>query len=340
MLLQDVEVHSVLDRLLLSPSTSYWQALNSGLMPPAAKPKWERRPQRKAHPVPAEPVEAGSTDESKSAPQLAKPLSITAVERRQLYARLLWLGDQNHLIFQAEAAMSGSLLGDLRSIFVSTYTMRLMQRGTAAGEAARLTVDARLQDNLGFLERSRNRLHVPISQVTRAISFLASGVVTAVWITERKARRVVGRQYALDVLREMSSCRPPPPFQEQDRALICSIGFDQTYAKAGAGTGTSSFNPIQTVDSEGKRSGVERMVYINGQFFPAPYSAVQLSADAIVRISETGPYTQDFRRILPLLQPLRLDGIIAQRPPSPSPAPVVWSTSRSQSQGASGTEIE
>ena len=55
---------------------------------------------------------------------------------------------------------------------------------------------------------------------------------------------------------------------------------------------------------------VERMVYINGQFFPAPYSAVQLSADAIVRISETGPYTQDFRRILPLLQPLRLDGIM------------------------------
>ena len=43
---------------------------------------------------------------------------------------------------------------------------------------------------------------------------------------------------------------------------------------------------------------------------PVPRAETALSAAAVARIRETGPYTQDFRRILPLLQPYRLDGIM------------------------------
>ena len=96
-------------------------------------------------------------------------------------------------------------------------------------------------------------------------------------------------------------CRPPPPFEEQERSIICSIAFDQTYARAGAGTGWAKYTPLQTVDMHGERKSVERMVYINGQFLPASRAATKLSAAAVGRVAATGPYTQDFRRILPLL---------------------------------------
>ena len=185
-----------------------------------------------------------------------------------------------------------------------------MRQETMQGRDARLAVEMRLRDCIGFLDRARSRLYVPITQACKAIAYLASGTPTSIWVAERKARRVVGRQYALELLREMAECRPPPPFEEADRHLVCSIGFDQTYAKAGARTGVSKYNPTQTVDAHGEVVGVERMVYINGQFFPAPRAAVSLSDAARRRIEVTGPYTQDFRRVLPLLQPYRLDGVM------------------------------
>ena len=66
----------------------------------------------------------------------------------------------------------------------------------------------------------------------------------------------------------------------------------------------------RTVDAEGNRVGVERMVYINGQYFPAPRAETAFSDGAIERIRVTGPYTQDFMRILVHLQPYRLDGVM------------------------------
>jgi hypothetical protein len=278
-------------------------------MPPAKKPKWERRPQRRAV-----QEDAGDADEHAAShaatPDTPPALKITAVERRQIYARLLWLGMQYWMIFALEASANAPLMDSLTSAFTSAHTQRTMRLDTSAGIAARQAVQTRLGDCIGFLERARNRLYVPISQVAKAIVYIASGVTTAVWVAERKARRVVGRQYAIDVLREMADCRPPPPFEELPLWLICSIGFDQTYAKASAGTGTSTYNPIQTVDASGARQDRERMVYINGQFFPVPRSALSLNDDAIARIRATGPYTQDFRRIIPLLQPYRLDGVM------------------------------
>ena len=274
-------------------------------MPPAKAQRWERRPNWQK----SGSVDAAEPEEIAPAEVVPRPPSIGALERRQLYARLLWLADYP-LILAAEAATNAQLLAALTASFVSDYTRRLMRADTLQGRRAAQAVEQRLRDSMGFLERSRNRLHVPISQAAKAIAYLCSGVAKPVWEAERKARRVVGREYAIDLLREMASCRPPPPFEEQERAIICSIGFDQTYAKAGAGTGGSAYNAVQTVDADGNAVNVERMVYINGQFFPVPRAAVSLSDAALTRIAAIGPYTQDFRRILPLLQPHRLDHVM------------------------------
>ena len=272
-------------------------------MPPARKPRWERRPNRAA-------VQSTSSAPEERIPEPVVPPKLTAAERMQLYARLLWLGASYTLIFAAEVSGSSDLMRALTATYTSAHTQRQMRLDTPAGLAARQAVETRLRDSVGFLERSRSRLYVPISQATKAVAYLASGVSKAIWVAERKARRVVGRQFAVDLLGTMVACRPPPEFEEQERTLIASIGFDQTYAKAGARTGVSSFNPIQTVDADGNRTGVERMVYINGQHFPVPRADTSLSDDAIARIRTTGPYTQDFRRILPLLQPYRLDNVM------------------------------
>ena len=279
-------------------------------MPPAKKPRWTYRRRSSASDSSGGDQESvrrhEMEQETSVVPQAPK---VSALERRQLFARLLWLDDYR-LIFAAEASLHAPLLDSLTEQYTSAHTWRLMQLDTAAGVRATQAVEQRLRDCIGFLERSRNRLHVPITQASKAIAYLASGVAKPVWTAERKARRVVGREYAVDLLQEMVECRPPPPFEEQSRAIICSIGFDQTYAKAGAGTGGSKYNGIQTVDANGEPLNVERMVYINGQHFPAPLAATTLSPGALALIAAVGPYTQDFRRILPLLQPRRLDDIM------------------------------
>ena len=278
-------------------------------MPPAKPPRWERRPNRQHGGSSQSSMDAEPTGEAAPGAAVEQPARITAVERRQLFARLLWLSDYK-LIFAAEGALNAELLQALMQQFTSDHTRRLMQQDTPEGHRAAQAVEQRLRDSVGFLERSRNRLHVPISQAAKAIAYLCSGVAKPVWAAERKARRVVGREYAEELLREMVLCRPPPPFEEQERTLIASIGFDQTYAKAGAGTGRSAYNAVQTVDAQGNPVNVERMVYINGQFFPAPRAATALSDAAVGRIAAIGPYTQDFRRVLPLLQPSRLDALM------------------------------
>ena len=281
-------------------------------MPPAKRRNFKHRPSRKHQQYGRQLEDRERTAHLSQGSVAESPHSaiITAVERRQLFARLLWLVDYRP-IFAAEREMSSSLLELLKSNYTSTHTQRLMQSCTAEGERAVAAVEARLGDCISFLDRSRNRLlHVPFAQVTKGISYLATRTSKVTWAIERKARRVVGREYVIEVLQEMAHCRPPPPFEELDREILCSIAFDQTYAKAGGGTGVSRYNGVQTVDSDGNTVGRERMVYINGQFFPVPQQAVALSAQARARIASIGPYTQDFRRVLPLLQPYRLDGVM------------------------------
>lgn len=274
-------------------------------MPPSKKQRWELRPDRRY----AEQRAAGVTDTRHVLVPVERAPRITAVQRRQIYARLLWLHDYT-LVFKAEAATSVQLLQELTAAFTSAHTRRLMQRDTATGLQTAQAVESRLRDCMGFLQRSANRNHVPISQAAKAIVYLAAHVTKAIWIAERKARRIVSREYAIWLLQEMAVCRPPPSFEEQSREMICSIAFDQTYAKAGAGTGVSRYNGVQTVDSNGQAVGRERMVYINGQLFPVPRTAVSLSPAAQTIIASIGPYTQDFRRVVPLLQPYRLEQVM------------------------------
>lgn len=202
-------------------------------MPPAKRKNFEKRPQWRSH-------AAGTADDQQAEELAIVPLArITAAERREIYARVLWLHDYK-LVFDAETEANAESVRALMVQYTSAHTSRLMRRDTPEGHCAARAVEMRLRDCVGFLERSRNRLHVPISQAAKAIVYLCSGVKAPVWNAERMARRVVKREYAVELLRQMALCRPPPPFEVQQRATICSIAFDQTYAKAGSGTGKSA----------------------------------------------------------------------------------------------------
>ena len=288
-------------------------------MPPAKRARWEHRPQRAVQ-QPARVLSFnnghGHSDCDDTDPNLVSEsdctvikTSMSASDRRQLYARLLWLDDYRPL-FQAEGHMNESLMQQLKHTYTSAHTRRLMNRDTLHGARTIVAVEARLRDCVGFLERSRNQKIVPITQAAKSIAYIASGVQKPVWVAERKLKRVACREYAVKLLSEMTLCRPPPEFEVQDRSIICSIAFVQTYAKAGAGTGISKYNAIQTVDANGDVMNVERMVYINGQFFAVPRAQTELSDVAKTLIQSVGPYTQDFRRVLPLLQPDRLDYVM------------------------------
>ena len=172
------------------------------------------------------------------------------------------------------------------------------------------SVSTRLRDVDGILARSRNVHHVPFSQAMKGVMFRHSRTPHHVWAAECKARRVVGRPYVDSLLCAMLLCRPPPRFQVQRSEVIASIGLDQTYARSAGSTGISSYRPIQTVDASGAPKVQERMTYLNGQHYPAPLVWTALSAGAQRLISVRGPYTQDFARILPLLQPARMDAVM------------------------------
>jgi hypothetical protein len=232
-----------------------------------------------------------------------------AVARRQLFAHLAWLVDYGPVL-AVEASAAGETVEQLETNFASTYTLRQMQRETAEGQRTRAAHSSRIREASTHLARTANVLYVPFSQAMKAIVFLCACVAKPVWAAERKARRVVSREYAVEMLREMSRCRPEPAFEVADPELIASIAYDQTYAKAAGKTGISSYSAVQTVDAQGKAVDRERMTYINGQHFPVPDAAISLSAADRALLARVGPYTQDFVRVLPLLDPRRLDAVM------------------------------
>ena len=149
------------------------------------------------------------------------------------------------------------------------------------------------------MARAANVLHVPFSIAMKAIFFLCACVSRPVWAAERKARRVVSENYAVQVLQEMVRCRPQPPFELAEPSRIASIAYDQTYAKGAGKTGISAYSAVQTVDTNGDAVHRERMTYINGQHFPVPLAAVPLSDADWALIERAGPYTQDFVLVRP-----------------------------------------
>ena len=166
-------------------------------MPPAKRKNFEKRPQWRSH-------AAGTADDQQAEELAIVPLArITAAERREIYARVLWLYDYK-LVFDAETEANAESVRALMVQYTSAHTSRLMRRDTPEGHCAARAVEMRLRDCVGFLERSRNRLHVPISQAAKAIVYLSSQLQLSSY-----ARRLSGHprhsnviQYMLDKLRK------------------------------------------------------------------------------------------------------------------------------------------
>jgi hypothetical protein len=283
-------------------------------MPKPAKPMWSgwyRR--RKAAAVGAQSSAGGAgaspdpVDEEAAEPRNVQ--RFTAAQRRSLFAHLAWFTDYTPCL-DVEAAGEGASVAQLEEQYTSTYMRRQLRRESAGAQRSSEGHRSRMREAASHLARAKNVLHVPFSQAMKGIFFLCALVSRPVWTAERKARRVVSQNYAVEVLRTMSECRPQPIFECAAPSLIASIAFDQTYLKAAGTTGISAYSAVQTVDAQGNAVHRERMTYINGQHFPVPLAAVPLDAADVNLISRVGPYTQDFARVLPLLDPQRLDGVM------------------------------
>ena len=215
-------------------------------MPKPAKPMWSawyRR--RKAAAVGEQSSDGGAgaspdpVDEEAAEPRNVQ--RFTAAQRRSLFAHLAWFTDYTPCL-NVEAAGEGTSVAQLEEQYTSTYTRRQMRRETAEGQRTREAHSARMREASVHLARASNVLFVPFSQAAKAVFFLASSVTRPVWDAERKARRVVSRRYAREVLEEMRLCRPRPVYELAAPAHMASIAFDQTYLKAAGGTGRSQYS--------------------------------------------------------------------------------------------------
>ena len=90
-------------------------------MPPAKRKNFEKRPQWRSH-------AAGTADDQQAEELAIVPLArITAAERREIFARVLWLHDYK-LVFDAETEASAESVRALMVQYTSAHTSRLMRR--------------------------------------------------------------------------------------------------------------------------------------------------------------------------------------------------------------------
>ena len=98
-------------------------------------------------------------------------------------------------------------------------------------ENARRRSVKRVSADLERLRRERNMHYIPFSQAVKGAVFLIDQVKNVTWDAERMARRVVGRDYAHDLLQAMIDVRPPPPepacasFCLSSWISLCSFSF-------------------------------------------------------------------------------------------------------------------
>ena len=84
--------------------------------------------------------------------------------------------------------------------WVSRYAGGVLRRGGEKAAEMRRKIEMRLGDAADVLARTINMFYVPFIQVVKAIAWMFMSVNKKVWAAERKARRIVGREYALKVL--------------------------------------------------------------------------------------------------------------------------------------------
>ena len=132
---------------------------------------------------------------------------------------------------------------------------------------------------------------------------LAAQTPDAMWTALTHRREMPCKKYALLLLSKMMELRPAPPFALHPH--IVSLVFDQTYAVKGRGSGFGSkyTNAVARVDEKGDKIKKQRVVYINAVDLAVDARECRLSSAAIDAIAEHGPYTQDFARILPIIDP-------------------------------------
>ena len=236
------------------------------------------------------------------APPSAAATKLTAGKRLALFALMAWSTDYTaHL--SAEQELNSDVIESLRETWSSTYSLAMLRAG---GPGATRIFD-RMNDNSGNLRRSKSVRYIPFSQAIKGVSYLYSTVSRVQWDRERAMRRVVGRSYATQLLDAMADCRPPPEWELS--SFFASIAFDQTYTRAaGAGVGTSAYRSVQGVNPDGSQRDREQVTYINGQDYAVP--AFAISAAALALLTASGPYTQDFARLYPHLQPDRVDRVM------------------------------
>ena len=172
----------------------------------------------------------------------------------------------------------------------------------------------RLGDAADVLARTINMFYVPFIQVVKAIAWMFMSVNKKVWAAERKARRIVGREYALKVLELAVKFKPPPPFEINP--FVVSFAVDQTRIRESGsrrvGTGISRYRAIATVDEHGESTKAKDLTYMNGQHYPVPASFPVLSPAAQNLIRSWGPYTQDFGNVIAFLDPSKSEAFLGE----------------------------
>lgn len=218
-------------------------------MPAKQKKRIGKLPKRRTKPLHSAAREAGAKESQES-----KQYALSSTERLRLYALLAWHSCYE-IIFEAERVIAPDLSSELGQRLASKYTARAAALNPEGRQASHLT--SMVQEIGGAMQRAKNVKFVPFSQAVKGIFFLATMCRKVLWLSELRARRVVGRQYVMNVLRAMIPLRPPPPI-EQVSEDVKFFTVDQTYARTGgSGVGVTKYRAVETLGPDGKRNNKE-----------------------------------------------------------------------------------
>ena len=95
---------------------------------------------------------------------------------------------------------------------VSDYRLRQMARDGPEAQRKRDDVALRLSQDKERARRERDYHHVPLMQLAMGIKMLDKQVKQSVWVSETKARQVVGRKLARRAVHRMHALSPPPDY--------------------------------------------------------------------------------------------------------------------------------
>ena len=122
-------------------------------------------------------------------------------------ARLLWASNY-HVLFIAELKQYAHIGTPMLELYESLRSQR--RQVELLDDAAALL---RVASTVATLAREQSLAVLPLSTVSRSISYLNQRVPSRVWAAERKQRRLVHKSVAIKILRLMLECRPPPAFE-------------------------------------------------------------------------------------------------------------------------------